>query len=333
MSMPPHVRSALETLLEGVSRKDLAARAALLTDTYRSAGPSAAAVAGPLDALAYAVARMPATYAATLEALRRAVQQSPDLQPRSVLDLGSGPGTASLAALEMWPAITHVTMLEGLAAFRDLAAKFLRVGETPAPAQAEIVAGDLRTGGNDWAEADLVVAAYVLVEMSQAQARSLVLDAYAKARQALVLVEPGTPAGFARIRMARDALIERSATLLAPCPHALACPMASPDWCHFSVRLARSRDHKLAKTAEAPFEDEKFSYLAVSRHPANVVEGTRLIAPARVGKGEIVLRICTAAGIVERRISRSDRLDYKAAKRLGWGDVLRHNAGSLSQAP
>ena len=204
MSMPPHVRSALETLLEGVSRKDLAARAALLTDTYRSAGPSAAAVAGPLDALAYAVARMPATYAATLEALRRAVQQSPDLQPRSVLDLGSGPGTASLAALEMWPAITHVTMLEGLAAFRDLAAKFLRVGETPAPAQAEIVAGDLRAGGNDWAEADLVVAAYVLVEMSQAQARSLVLDAYAKARQALVLVEPGTTAGFARIRMARD---------------------------------------------------------------------------------------------------------------------------------
>ena len=333
MVMPRHVRSALDALLVGVSRKDLAVRSALMTEAYRSARPSAAAVAGPDDALAYAVARMPATYAATWEALGKTAERHPSLQPRSVLDLGSGPGTASLAALEMWPAIEHVTMLEGLPAFRNTAAELVQAADAPAPTQVEIVAADLLTSVRTWPEADLVMAAYVLVELPEARVRALVLDAYSKARQALLLVEPGTPSGFARIRMARDALVERGAALIAPCPHSRACPMMSPDWCHFSVRLPRSRDHKLAKAADVPFEDERFSYLAVTRSQVAAAEGERMIAPARVGKGEVVLRTCTDHGLAERRISRRDRLGYKAAKRLGWGDILRHNNGSLSKMP
>lgn len=333
MNMPDHVKSSLQAMLEGVSRKDLAARAALLTDTYRNAGSSSAAVKDRQDALAYAVARMPATYAATVEALGRAAQRLPGLQPRTVLDLGSGPGTASLAALGMWPAIERVTMLEGLPEFRDLAAKLLHAGNVPGSTGATVVDADLRAGAKAWPETDLVMAAYVMVELSEAQARALARDAFSRARQALILVEPGTPAGFARIRMARAALIELGAMPVAPCPHALACPMLSPDWCHFSVRLARSRDHKLAKAADAPFEDEKFSYLAVSRLPPAAVGAERVIAPIRVSKAEVALRACASDGIVERRISRRARLDYKAAKRLGWGDLVSHNANSLSEAP
>jgi ribosomal protein RSM22 (predicted rRNA methylase) len=333
MVMPRHVKSALDALLVGVSRKDLAARSALMTDAYRGARPSAAAVADLKDALAYAVARMPATYAATWEALSKTAERHPRLQPRTMLDLGSGPGTASLAALEMWPALERVTMLEGLQAFRDLAAEFVQAVDATRPTQAQIVAADLLAGTETWPEADLVMAAYVLVELPEARVPDLVLNAYNKARQALLLIEPGTPAGFARIRVARDALVERGAALIAPCPHTRACPMMSPDWCHFSVRLPRSRDHKLAKAADVPFEDERFSYLAVTRSQVAAADGERVIAPARVSKGEIVLRTCTDHGLANRRISRRDRLEYKAAKRLGWGDILRHNIGFLSKTP
>ena len=40
-----------------------------------------------------------------------------------------------------------------------------------------------------------------------------------------------------------------------------------PDWCHFTQRLPRSRAHKQIKGAELPFEDEKFSYVALTRAP------------------------------------------------------------------
>ena len=45
------------------------------------------------------------------------------------------------------------------------------------------------------------------------------------------------------------------------------CPLAAPDWCHFTQRLQRSRAHKQVKGAEVPFEDEKFAYVALTRAP------------------------------------------------------------------
>ena len=151
----------------------------------------------------------------------------------------------------------------------------------------------------------------------------MVQAALRKARQALVLVEPGTPAGFERIRMARTALIGLGARLVAPCPHGHACPIVAPDWCHFSVRLPRSRDHRLTKQAERSFEDEKFSYLAVSRTLVPARSGPRIISPPRIGKADVTLRFCDQPGIAERRIPRQDKLNYKAAKKLGWGEIVR----------
>ena len=55
---------------------------------------------------------------------------------------------------------------------------------------------------------DLVVAAYVLVEMRSSHERaSIVAELWRHARDVLILVEPGTPAGSAAIRAARSQVI------------------------------------------------------------------------------------------------------------------------------
>ncbi len=78
---------------------DAAARAAAISKTYRDGGNSGA-ITSETDALAYALARMPATYAAVAASLERAGRDRPDFAPQSLLDVGAGPGTASWAAAE-----------------------------------------------------------------------------------------------------------------------------------------------------------------------------------------------------------------------------------------
>jgi ribosomal protein RSM22 (predicted rRNA methylase) len=137
----------------------------------------------------------------------------------------------------------------------------------------------------------------------------------------LVIVEPGTPAGFARILSCRSALLAAGARIVAPCPAPYPCPIISPDWCHFAQRLPRSRAHLRAKSAEVPFEDEKFSYLAVARESVELAPvAARIIAPPRAEKPGIRLRLCTDAHIVERAVLKRDKPAFKAISRKSWGD-------------
>ena len=108
---------------------------------------------------------------------------------------------------------------------------------------------------------------------------------------------------------------------MAPCTHALDCPMTGGNWCHFSVRLARSRAHMHAKQASVPFEDEKFSWLAVGR-TGETSGGGRILSPPAEQKPGISFRLCTPEGLEQRQIARRDRDAYKAHRRSAWGDLI-----------
>jgi len=106
--------------------------------------------------------------------------------------------------------------------------------------------------------------------------------------------------------------------VLAPCPHDAPCPLQSQDWCHFAQRLPRSRAHKQIKGADVPFEDEKFSYVALARKPA-AHRPARVLAHPHISKVEVAAKLCTADGLVRERIPHRDRGAYANARRWRWG--------------
>ena len=99
-ALPPALKARSTALLEGVSRKELAARAAAISESYRAGGTSAVTVADELSVLAYIFSRLPATYAVAVAVFATLREAAPDFVPKSFLDVGAGPGTASWAAAD-----------------------------------------------------------------------------------------------------------------------------------------------------------------------------------------------------------------------------------------
>lgn len=289
-----------------------------MSTIYRDGGHSRVAVPDTTAALAYAVARMPATYAACVRACDLTAQRIPDFAPRRVLDIGAGPGTATLAAAAVWPDLTAAHLVEPNAALAEIAAQMLAT----AGMTCHLKATDLAILAAPSIDADLVTLSYVLAEQPQAQIAEVVAGIAPHVAQTIVIVEPGTPAGYARILAARAALIAAGLTIVAPCPHAAPCPLAAGDWCHFSVRLQRTAAHMGLKDASVPFEDERFAFVSAVRTPFAPSPVARLIRPQTVEKGFVDLALCTPAGLATRRVPRRDKPAYKAAKALDWGDAV-----------
>ena len=142
--------------------------------------------------------------------------------------------------------------------------------------------------------------------------------------QILVLIEPGTPMGFERIRAARERLIALGGFILAPCNSCGPCPMKSPDWCHFAARISRTKEHKRAKGASLGYEDEKFSYLIVGTLP-HAGSDARILSRPMALKGHVKLKLCTGHGIEERAVTKKEGPLYKRARKLKWGELFPEN--------
>src|SRR6202795_3164946 len=102
--LPAELKAALEAKLQGRSRSEAADRASLISRTYRDGGGSGA-IRSEADALAYALARMPATYAAVTASLNALREITPHFAPKSLLDVGAGPGTSRWAAAEAFSSL------------------------------------------------------------------------------------------------------------------------------------------------------------------------------------------------------------------------------------
>jgi ribosomal protein RSM22 (predicted rRNA methylase) len=323
-ALPEALRAAIDRRLEGQGRAGLAQRAQALSEGYRGGRASSALVRGEADALAYALTRTPATYAAARRALEEVLALRPDLAVSSLLDAGAGPGGGGWAALDALPGLSSVTRLDHSPAFLDLAEDLAAAGPAPLASAARLRA-DLADPALSPPEADLVLAAYALTEIPAAALPGVVERLWSATRGLFLVVEPGSPEAWRRGLEIRTRLIAAGARLVGPCPHEAACPLAAPDWCHFAQRLPRGREHRLAKGGAAPFEDEKFFWLAFERAgPVSAGRApARIIAPPRPGKPGVRLRLCQPDGRIENAdIPRRDKAAFARARRLGWGETF-----------
>jgi ribosomal protein RSM22 (predicted rRNA methylase) len=316
--LPAELKAALDGKLRGFSRSDAAGRATSISKTYRDGGGSGT-IRSEADALAYALVRMPATYAAIIASLNALVEIRPDFAPNSLLDIGAGPGTATWAAAEAFPSLQKFALLDANVTLRALALDL--VSDSFRLRDVSYERGEARAALAKADAADLVVASYMIGEIGDAEQRALAELMWAKTRDALLVVEPGTPAGYARIIALREHLIALGAHVAAPCPHDGRCPLQAPDWCHFTQRLQRSRAHKQVKGAELPFEDERFSYVALTRAPA-AQRLSRVLAQPAVSKIEITAKLCTPEGLALTKVPRRAKAEYATARRWRWGDAV-----------
>lgn len=271
--------------------------------------------------LAYAAVRMPATFAASRAALVEAHRLAPELQIESVLDLGAGTGAASWAVAEAFDQARQFTLLEQDHRLIELGQKLAQTSERPSLRAANWQRTNLRTT-SEFTPHDLVICSYALNEIEPPAVRRILQSAWQAARQALIIVEPGTMKGFEVIRAARTQLIEAGAFIVAPCPHPGPCPMAETngdDWCHFAARFERSALHRRLKGGTLGYEDEKFSYLAVTKHPVTSAAARVLRHPKRHA-GYTQLQLCTPDGLQNATITKRDKDAWKLVRKTDWGD-------------
>jgi len=306
MQLPEELQSAIDRILENSPPTALRKARESLSQDYREGRISP--FADEAKRLAYLGARMPATYAAV-----RKVLGNVQLSGR-ILDLGAGPGTASWAAADLFSEIEQFTLVEKSSEAISLGKSLAE--NHPALGKASWIHQSLT---DPIPKANAAILSYVIGELNDPMA---ILEKCWEAAPLLIVIEPGTPKAFQLMRKVRQRFIDLKAQILAPCPHALSCPIQGNDWCHFAARVERTRLHRLLKEGSLGYEDEKFCYLILSKTSASPYSN-RIIRHPLKQSGHVRLTVCTDQGkIEEKTISKKNKEFYRAARDSEWGDSL-----------
>src|SRR5690349_21517372 len=214
MRLPAELLDAIQQETVKVGRHKLVQATAQRTAHYKAAEFSAPPIATPAHRAAYLAVRLPATYAALLRVFAEINLRAPQAGIASMLDLGSGPGTALFAASKEFSGLQHATLVEADAEWISLGKRLVAWPRLPGAIKVHWSKQDLRSGFS-CEKHDLVVISYALGELPQAAAEAALNKAWKCAGKFLVVVEPGTRRGFAAMNAARSALIANAAHIFA----------------------------------------------------------------------------------------------------------------------
>ncbi len=302
----------IESLLNGLSLKELATSRKELTDFYRK-NINYNFKLTEKHQLAYLLARLPATYAVVCQVFAELKKRCPDLAQLTLLDIGAGPGTVLHAAIQSVLPIVSATLVEREPGFIQLGKK-LGCGDIEQSWLCQDVTKETNLSPHD-----LVVASYSLGELSENERGKVLIKLWQLTKKILIIIEPGTQVGFESLKKMREILLLDSGYLIAPCPHSEKCPMAQNDWCHFAARVERSSLHRKIKEATLNYEDEKFCYLIFSKNKFEPCQN-RIVRHPFKGAGFVKLQLCSKSCLEEKTITKKNKSLFSQARKTSWGD-------------
>ena len=260
--------------------------------------------------------RMPATYGAVYTALKHTLERI-DGNIQSVLDIGAGTGAATWAISELLDT-KNIQCFEREQVMLELGKSFMNQNPKLKDISwdyMDIVEDDLDV------KADLVVTSYMLNEIKPENRKDVINKLIKSSNHIILIIEPGTPEGFQNIKEVQKMAIENNLYIIAPCTFQGVCPLPNEDWCHSIVRMERTKVHKVLKSADLPYEDEKFSYIAISKEKCDN-SGTRILRHPMIEKGKITLKVCHNGEIEDMIVTKKDKELFKMVKKKKCGDWI-----------
>ncbi len=247
-----------------------------------------------------------------------------------ILDLGSGPGTAVLGALDFFSQQDHRPILEFFAQdqvaenLKEAARLFsnLQQGYAAVSTFTTVHSTIDRVGAGLDGRYDIIMLSNLLNELYSQDAAKLsrrtellahLLRTFLKSDGSCIIIEPALQGTSRDLLLVRDALHEQGFTVYAPCLRPEACPaLLNPkDWCHEDIPweappLVRALDRLTGLRKDAL----KFSYLVlrldgISLSEVYGVEAFRVVSEPLVSKGKAEYYVCGAAG--RKLITRLDK--------------------------
>ena len=79
--------------------------------------------------------------------------------------------------------------------------------------------------------------------------------------------------------------------------------------------------HKQLKGGDAPYEDEKFTYLAVTRDSIQI-DSSRILRHPFIESGRITLKLCTGRGIETKSVTKKQKDSFRVARKAKCGDTF-----------
>ena len=267
------------------------------------------------EAVSYAISRMPATYAAVSSVLEQTLDNYNE-NLTSVIDVGAGTGAV------VW-AVNDVATSNAIKCF-EREESMINIGKK---LMKNTDLNDVRWKRFDILQdaiqekADLVITSYMINELPEKDREKAVEKLWNATNKLLVIIEPGTHAGFANILKIRKTLLKAGGYIVAPCCCLHECPIQKDDWCAFYTRVARGSVHRQAKNGVLGYEDEKFSYIAFSKVPVDN-SGERILRHPQINSGYVNVKVCTANGIEEKKYSKKDKDLYKKVRKMNAGQKI-----------